>query len=270
MSFNRPIHLETDYARLIESLFRKWIKLPSGASLDDIFAALTQGSPERVGSIAESLAAGMVTAVGKVNAISWRQAARKSTQGRRIHDLLTREMSGPVGEAFRSYISANARLIKSLPQDLAQDVAKQIATRQMAGERAEVIAKDIRRRMPEIARAKIQLIARTQVAMTATAISQVRAENLSLPAYEWLTSEDVRVRISHRKLDHVIVFWNDPPSPEALVGEKSYGNYNAGQTFNCRCDANVIVDLDQISWPARVYRNGSIIRFSRAKFTQLL
>ncbi len=270
MSFHRPVRLENDYARFIESLFKKWVTLPKGASLDDIFNALTQSSSERVGGIAEQLARGMVTAVGKVNATSWRQAARKSTQGRRIHDLLVKEMSGPVGEAFRSYISANARLIKSLPQDLAQDVVKQIATRQMRGERADVIAADIRKRIPEITKAKIQLIARTQVAMTATAISKVRAENLKLPCYEWLTSEDVRVRVSHKKLDHVIVFWNDPPSPEALVGEKSYGNYNAGQTFNCRCDANVVVDLDQLNWPMRVYRNGLITRISRAKFAALL
>jgi len=268
MSFNRPLRLELDYQRVLESLFRKWVKIPTNASVDEIFAALS--SPKPIGNVAERLATGMVTAVAKVNATSWREAARKSTQGRRIHDLLMREMQGPVGEAFNSYVSAQARLIKSLPQDLAQDVAKQIATRQMKGERAETIAKDMRARMPAITRSKIAMLARTQVASTATSLSQVRAEHLNLPCYEWDTSEDVRVRPSHRKMDKVIVFWNDPPSPEALVGEKSYGNYNAGQTFYCRCDANVIVDLDQVNWPAKVYRNGSITRMSRTKFEKIL
>ena len=140
----------------------------------------------------------------------------------------------------------------------------------MKGLRAGQIAKELGGRMRGIIRSRVALIARTEVAKTATALSEARAENLGLPCYEWLSAEDVRVRPSHRKMDHVIVFWDDPPSPEALVGEKSYGKYQAGSTFNCRCDANVIVDLDQITWPCRVYRNGSITRLSRAKFAQLL
>ena len=269
MSFARPRKLELDYQRLIEALMRQWIKLPAGASLDDIFAALTQGDQEHLGATAGRLAYGMVTAVAKVNATSWRQAAKKSTQGRRIHELLLREMSGPAGVAVRSFVEANARLIRSIPQDLAQDIAQQIATRQMRGERADVIAADLRTRMPEITKAKAQLIARTNVAMTATAISQARAENLNLRWYRWDTSEDVRVRLSHRKMDKVLCAWNDPPSPEALIGEKSYGTYPPGGTFNCRCDASVVVDLDEISWPSKVFHNGAITRMSRAKFAAL-
>ena len=270
MSFHRPRRLELEYQKVIEDLMRKWIKLPAATNLDDIFAALMGANTERISGIAERLATGMVTAVAGVNAQSWREAARKSTQGRRIHDLLTKEMSGPVGVAFRSYVATQAKLIKSIPQDLAQDVAGQIATRQMRGERADIIAKDIRKRMPEITRARVALIARTQVSSTATSLSRVRAEHLNLPCYEWDTSEDVRVRPSHRNMDKVIVFWSDPPNPEALISIKSHGSYHAGQDFQCRCDANVVVDLDQLSYPVRVYRGGTITRMSRAKFEKLL
>ena len=38
---------------------------------------------------------------------------------------------------------------------------------------------------------------------------------------------------------------------------------------NCRCDANVIVDLDQVEWPAKVYYRGSISHMGRAKFLKL-
>ena len=78
------------------------------------------------------------------------------------------------------------------------------------------------------------MLARTEVSSTATSISEARAAHLSLPAYEWLSSEDKRVRPSHRLLDHVIVLWSDPPAPEALAGIKSrLGHYHAGKAPNC-------------------------------------
>jgi hypothetical protein len=39
---------------------------------------------------------------------------------------------------------------------------------------------------------------------------------------------------------------------------------------NCRCDANVIVDLDQVDWPHKVYSRGSITRMGRARFLKLI
>jgi uncharacterized protein with gpF-like domain len=114
------------------------------------------------------------------------------------------------------------------------------------------------------------MLARTEVSSTATSISEARAQHLSLPAYEWLSSEDRRVRPAHKIMDHVIVFWSDPPAPEALDGIPSrLGHYHAGRAPNCRCDPNVIVDLDQISFPARVYHDGRIERMSRARFSKL-
>ncbi len=269
--FHRPRSLELQFQRALDALMRQWIKGPRGDNLDDIFEFLTAEGNDRLMKASDRLARGMVTAVAKGNAVSWRQAAMQSTQSRRIHDLLAREMSGPVGATVRGLIKEHARQIRSVPQSVAQDVAKQIATRQMRGERAEVIARDIGGRMRKISQARIAMLARTQVSSTATAISEARADHLNLPAYEWLTAEDVRVRDSHVEMDHVIVLWADPPAPEALIGEKSkLGRYHAGQCPNCRCDANVIVDLDQLEWPHKVHVRGSIVRMSRAKFRQLI
>jgi hypothetical protein len=39
---------------------------------------------------------------------------------------------------------------------------------------------------------------------------------------------------------------------------------------NCRCDANVIVDLDQVDWPHKCYSRGSITRMGRARFLKLI
>ena len=67
-----------------------------------------------------------------------------------------------------------------------------------------------------------------------------------------------------------IVFWNDPPDPERLIGLKSNpGHYHAGSTYRCRCLELPIISLDEVSWPARVYVNENIIRMRRAQFAAL-
>ena len=269
-NFHRPRRIEEEYRRALNALMDSWMRaFPHNPSLEEIFSFLGNGGGERVMKASDSLARRMVTSVAVQNAQSWREAAAKSTQRRRIYELLRNEMAGSVGAAMRQMVASHAALIRSMPDRMAQDLASQIATRQMRGERAETIAKDIAKRFPHITRAHTAMIARTEVSSAATSISEARAQHLNLPCYEWLSSEDKRVRPAHKIMDHVIVFWRDPPSPEALIGMKTHGKYHAGRDFQCRCDPNVIVDLDQISFPARVYHDGNIERMSRARFSKL-
>ena len=215
--FHRPRRIEDQYRYALDNLMRSWLHLPRTTDLDSILAYLNNGGGVAVTEAAQRVARGMVTALAVQNAQSWREAAEKSTQGKRIFDLLRTEMDGPVGIVMRGMVARHALLIRTMPQNIAQDIASQIATRQMRGERAETIAANIYERIPEITASRIAMLARTEVGSTATAISRARSENLGLPCYEWLSSVDVRVRPSHRKMDHVIVLWSDPPAPEMLA-----------------------------------------------------
>jgi SPP1 gp7 family putative phage head morphogenesis protein len=267
--FHRPKRIEASYARTLEEIFGDWIDFPAIKSLDDLFSRMIRMADFTPAQTIDRIARSMVTAVAHGNAISWREAARTSTEGGRIYALLRNEMRGPVGVQVQRMIEANAKLIRTLPADIARDVTKQVATRQRAGERSSEIAKDMMRRFPLIAQSRIQLIARTEVAKAAEAITRARSQALNLNWYQWLTAEDVRVRQSHKNLDLVLVNWNDAPSPEQLVSEKNVGHYHAGNIWNCRCASAVVVDLGQVSWPARVYRNGRIVRMSRQAFAKI-
>ena len=113
----------------------------------------------------------------------------------------------------------------------------------------------------------IQLIARTETSKTSTALTRARSEELHLPAYVWRTSKDGRVRPSHRLMDGVICFWNDPPAPEALLGIKStLGHYCCGDAPNDRCYPEPLLRLDAVSWPHKVFAGGSIQSMTRAAF----
>jgi hypothetical protein len=73
-------------------------------------------------------------------------------------------------------------------------------------------------------------------------------------------------------MEGVLINWNNPPSPEMLSpdGEQAhYGYYHAGDTVNCRCYAEVVVNLEYVDFPAKVYRNNSIARMTRGEFQKI-
>ncbi|WP_281759279.1 phage head morphogenesis protein, partial [Alicyclobacillus hesperidum] len=170
---------------------------------------------------------------------TWRQAAKVNSQGRMIYEALQKELQDtPTGRAMAKQIEANAQYITSVPRDISQAMTKHIASRALAGMRPEAVAAELQKMYPHLSDVKANLIARTEAAKTATALTQARCEEMGVKWYVWRTSEDSRVRESHRYMDRVLVSWDDPPSPEQLAGESHiYGHYHAGCIFNCRCYA---------------------------------
>ena len=219
---------------------------------------------------AASAARSMVTGLAVGQHRTWREAARESMRGRELYQALQNELTGPVGFRVATLVSDNAWLIKSLPVSLAAETNAHIASEQRKGRRSEDIARDLREWFPQMAHSRVMMIARTETSKASTALTRARSEDLELPAYIWRTSKDARVRSSHRHMDGVICFWDDPPSPEALIGiNSSLGHYACGDAPNDRCYPEPVLRLGQITFPAKVYRNGSITRLTRAAFTRI-
>jgi SPP1 gp7 family putative phage head morphogenesis protein len=219
---------------------------------------------------AQEAAANMVTHLLAENAKSWRQAAREAGKVRIIYEALRRELQGPVGGAVAHQIQRNAEIIKTLPLDIAERVTDFVSRESLKGRRAADIARDIQEMFPENSRARAQLIARTEVSKTSTALTRARAENIGLEWYEWRTSEDGRVRDSHRFMDRVLVSWNSPPQPERLIGEKNPPPpYHAGEIWNCRCYPAPLTGVDRVTWPHRVHVNGAVVVMAKWEFEML-
>jgi SPP1 gp7 family putative phage head morphogenesis protein len=210
----------------------------------------------------------MVRSVLVENAQTWREAARRGTQGRQIHQMLRAEFEKKA--TFEDLIRGNAEMIKTLPQDLARTITQKAAREAMAGRRGEEVIKDILTEMPDLAEWKARRIARTEIAKTHAAITQIRAQELGVEYYIWRTSKDQRVRSSHKHMDGVICKFTDPPAPERLAGEKNAGTYNPGEIYNCRCFSAPIIDPDFETWPSKVYTGGQIVRMSKKRFLGLV
>lgn len=213
----------------------------------------------------------MVTPLSSINEQTWRKAARKSTQSKFLYGLLIDDIKKNHEAMINDQIIENASLIRTLPNDVAEKVVKNIAEEAIKGKRARSIEKIIRQDTDKHSRASARLIARTEVAKTQSAITKSRAQNLDMHWYVWRTALDGnRVRKSHRLMEGVIVNWNDPPSPEELAGEQSVGRYHAGNIWNCRCYSEVLLDVDDVKWPHKVYRNGQITKMNKTEFLKIM
>lgn len=271
--FHRPTRLENLYRMEIDRLMREYLSFPTTATLGEINARLVEFAHAQnfFAAFGQKMAKRMITQVAVSNALSWRQAASQSSNGRIIYQMLRAETSSSnvVGMHINKLVEDNATLIKSVPQNVAAQLTKFIQDQQIKGLRSEAIAKMIAPKCKHLRRYEVARLARTEVAKADTAITRARAQSIGLNWYQWHTSQDARVRDSHRKMNLVLVNWNDPPSPESLVGEKSEGHYHAGNIWNCRCPAIPITSLADISFPVKVYTNNSIRRLSRKQFVLL-
>ncbi|MCM1168044.1 MAG: NINE protein [Ruminococcus sp.] len=110
---------------------------------------------------------------------------------------------------------------------------------------------------------------RVVTAPSQTSQIKARSKALGVGWYTWQTSQDERVRPSHKNMQGVLVNWNDPPSPEALIGEKSCGKYHAGDGNGCRCYPEPVVELKYLRFPVKVYHKGKIKKMTREEFNKI-
>lgn len=246
----------------IEKIARK---LDTVEQITAAIAALTNSPDWRKLALSEAIK--MVQGVAVQNARTWREAAKRGQKSGAIYQALRGELSH--NAPFIKLIQENANLISSLPDDIARHVTSHIATETVRGMRAEALVPYLRRKAPELSNARINLIARTETAKTQASIVQIRAQKVGLNYYVWQTSQDQRVRSSHKHMQGVICSYASPPSPEALDGEPSVGYYGPGEIWNCRCFASVLIDPEFETWPKKMVINGQLQRVTLAQFLKL-
>lgn len=277
MRFNewkKTRRIEEEYRNTLYKLCRlfKKISVQSGGNIDTYNRMMKsfQGS-EAYRKFTYSAIKRMVGSVNDQSYKTWRKAAKKSSLNPFLYKLLKQELKTSTGSIVNNLVMQNALLISTLPVDVAIKTSEDIAKLAFEGKRSSEIAKYISQYTDQHSKASARLIARTEVSKTQTALTQSRSEQMGARWYVWRTSLDGdRVRESHRKMEDVLVNWNNPPSPELLVGEKSVGRYHAGNIWNCRCYPEPLIDIDDVKWPHKVYLNDKIEMVGKRKFEQMM
>lgn len=177
-----------------------------------------------IGPWAETVARYMVADVARRNANAWK--AHAEDMGRALSTELT---MAPTGGIYSALMQEQVGLIKSLPLDAANRVHKLSTLNLVSGQRSDVIAKDILE-TGRITANRAKLIARTEVARSASNLTRARAQYVGSEGYIWRTSRDGDVRPTHRAQEAKFIRWDNPPKTD-----KGLAPYHAGCGPNCRC-----------------------------------
>lgn len=173
---------------------------------------------------AKSVAWYMIADVGRRNTKAWREL------GEEMGTALRAELEqAPTGRIYAALMDEQVDLIASLPRKAAERVHHLTQQSLLDSSRASYVAKEIMR-TGLVTENRAKLIARTEVARTASALTQARSEFAGSEGYIWRTSKDGDVRDTHRHMEGKYVRWDSPPKTD-----KDLDPYHAGQGPNCRC-----------------------------------
>lgn len=221
--------MENEYLRSLRQLTRQIDHIvkgmaPNGVVKDsnELQQVLTQYS-RTIEPWARAVAEKMIMRIARKDEFAWTHL------GKSIGRSLRREIQeAPTGEMLRRFLDEQVTLITSLPIDAAQRVHKLTLEGITEGTRAKEIAAEILK-TGKVTASRAKLIARTEVARTASGLTMARAQFVGATHYHWRTSGDSDVRKSHKEMNgKVIPFGQAPTLSDGTVT-------HAGQIFNCRC-----------------------------------
>lgn len=180
---------------------------------------------------AENTAGRIITDVALRDEKTWMLYAQDLSRGMR--DQIRNTDTGAV---YQAMLAEQVGLIKSLPLEAAQRIQKLSIEMMIDGGRAKEFAEMILA-SGEVAKARANTIARTEISRAASAFTQVRAQGLGSEGYVWRTSDDDDVRRSHREMNGKFVLWGEPPTLDRMTG-------HAGCFPNCRCYPEPVIPED--------------------------
>lgn len=213
----------------------------------DIIGAFPPGDPEALATIEDTLrrysatlhgwatvnARRMLEWVDKVDATAWAERSRE------MSEALREEIHGTdTGQLMQTLMHEQVTLIKSIPLDAAQRVHEWTIKGIEDGTRASEVAAAIRN-STGVSAAKATLIARTEVARTASKLTEARAISVGSEGYIWRTAGDTDVRDSHKRMNGKFVRWDENGGQGASLTDGTI--CHAGQIYNCRCYPEPVV-----------------------------
>lgn len=183
---------------------------------------------------ARAAGARMVAEVAARDKQAWQQVSAR--MGRALHREIEQ---APTGLLLQQRLADQVALITSLPREAGERVHALTLQGITEGTRAKEIADKIFA-TGEVAKSRATLIARTEVARTATELTKTRAEYVGSVEFIWRTAGDSDVRPSHKILNGRAFRWDDPPVCDHGKGGVEIRAI-AGMTFNCRCYSEPVI-----------------------------
>ena len=232
--FKKSSAIELRYARSLRQVAREVGRIVRGyiPGLIESSAALNEALKHYADILkpwARVTASSIAQALNQQDYKTWQRQANEMSR------VMREELeNAPVGNELQRFLTDNVDLITSLPTDAGMRVHKLTQEGLADSTRASEIAKEIWN-TGEVTESRANLIARTEVARTASALTEIRSESVGSEAYIWRTAKDADVRESHRRMEGKVIRWDTPPTlSDGTVT-------HAGQIYNCRCYPEPII-----------------------------
>jgi SPP1 gp7 family putative phage head morphogenesis protein len=154
-----------------------------------------------------------------------------------------------LNELVRTSLSINIQLVKSIPIELLEDLSYIIEDGFRSRASLNELNKSITSKF-NISRNRASVIARTEIAKLHSNTIRDEYLKLGMENYEWYTSNDERVRSSHKVLNKKICNWNDPTIYKNEITDKTWKKKSSisavekqvGEDFQCRCSIIAILN----------------------------
>jgi SPP1 gp7 family putative phage head morphogenesis protein len=204
---------------------------PSGAIDFNSITATLQQYANILKPWSKSVALRMLSDVYNRDAKAWAQHGDE--MGRALREEIE---TAPTGTVMQALLDSQVDLITSLPREAAQRVQKLATESRITGMRAsELVSKILE--TGDVTLSRAQLIARTETARAASALTEARAKHVGSEGYIWRTAEDSDVRADHKKLNGKFIRWDDPPIADSHANVRAH----AGTIYNCRCYSEPVI-----------------------------
>jgi len=136
-----------------------------------------------------------------------------------------------LADQLQLFSSQNAELIRSLPDQELERVSGIVERGLQQGLRFTDVSREIQKSFG-ITHRRAKLIARDQTTKLNASLTKLRQEEIGVEEYIWQTSDDERVRTTHRANEGKTFRWDTPPK---VTG-------HPGHDVNCRCVARPVLD----------------------------
>ena len=151
----------------------------------------------------------------------------------------------------KSWATENARLIRSIPDELLSKVGRSVSEAVANGESIESLKKRILQ-LTDITKRRARVIARDQISKLRGVLARHESLSRGVLYYEWSTSGDEAVRTSHKEMNKKICSWVDVDIYKDSLNDSSWKKRSSiggislhpGQDILCRCTSFLVAKVE--------------------------
>ena len=147
-------------------------------------------------------------------------------------DIRLKLLDPPIRSFLRNKVSENVDLIKTIPPrshaSLKRLFVRELEIRPFDRNMiSKLVGKEYK-----ISGYNLRRITRDQTTKTIGGLTEIRNKQVGVVKYQWLTSEDERVRSTHERNNNRVFEWGSPPADTG----------HPGNDIQCRCTSRPIVE----------------------------